>query len=72
MSDKWNFIAFIVFATIVIIDVIACILAITYSIMFLLGSVLPSLGIIIAAICIAAINLIGILLIPIYLKFRRG
>ena len=54
------------------IDVIAFIAFAILGILIGVGSLLQSQGIIIAAIVIAAINVVEIILVPVFLKLRKG
>ena len=55
-----------------VIDVLAIIAFGVLGILILCGAILASQKMIIAAICVAAINVIEIILVPIFLYFRKG
>lgn len=55
-----------------VIDVIAFIAFLILGILIGVGSLLQSQGIIIAAIVIAAINVVEIILVPVFLMLRKG
>lgn len=71
-EDRASFSMMISAAIVGAIDVIAFIVFTILGILIGVGSLLQSQGIIIAAIVIAAINVIEIILVPIFLMLRKG
>lgn len=71
-EDKASISMMLSAAIVGVIDVIAFIAFLILGILIGVGSLLQSQGIIIAAIVIAAINVVEIILVPVFLMLRKG
>ena len=71
-EDKASISMMLSAAIVGVIDVVAFIAFLILGILIGVGSLLQSQGIIIAAIVIAAINVVEIILVPVFLMLRKG